>query len=344
MVLGRGRDACDPWSVRTTGRSSAAAVLVLLVAGTGQAANISRYRIATGWSTDKASGQRWVALRSFTRDHVRQRWLVDPESLATRVAREEELAFSGARWTALQASLAGTRYGRAVARAQRNAGPLSDAGIDHVPAPARGVDLTVDLCPSRRPLDRSLFNELIQEMGSVERPVPVAVAVTGVWMRAHPADFAWLVELERSGALAITWVNHSFHHRVDPRAPLSRNFLLEPGTDVQREVLDTERALLAQGLTPSVFFRFPGLVSSPRLVRTVVGYGLIPVGSDAWLAKGQQPQPGSIVLVHANGNEPLGVKRFLSLLASERAETRARRWLLLDLRATVEEAGSPAGR
>jgi hypothetical protein len=321
----------------------AAGAVLILTAGSGGSAEISDYRVATGWAIEKGTGRRSVALRSFALDRVRQRLLVDPATLATCVARADEVAFTASRWSALQASLADTPYGRVITQAQRRDAPASDAGIDHVAASANGVDLTVDLCPSRHPLDRRLFTELIREMGDVERPVPVAVAITGVWIRAHPADLAWLLEVERSGALAITWVNHSFHHRVDPKAPLSRNFLLDPGTNIRREVLETEAALLALGLTPSVFFRFPGLVSSRRLVRTVVGYGLIPVGSDAWLAKGQTPQPGSIVLVHANGNEPLGVKRFLALLASERAETRARRWLLLDLRETVEEAAT-AGR
>jgi len=41
---------------------------------------------------------------------------------------------------------------------------------------------------------------------------------------------------------------------------------------------------------------------------------LIPIGSDAWLAKGEQPRPGSFVLVHGNGNEPAGIARVMPLL------------------------------
>jgi hypothetical protein len=200
-----------------------------------------------------------------------------------------------------------------------------------------GVDLTVDLCPSHRPLDRQLFLTLLAELGQVERPVPVAVAVTGVWMRERPADLQWLISLDQAKQLAITWVNHSFNHRVQVNAPLSSNFLLEPGTNLDEEVLGTERALLEWGLLPSVFFRFPGLVSSRTLVERVLSYGLVPVGSDAWLAKNQWPKPGSIVLVHANGNEPLGVSRFIDLLHRERAFAREQRWLLLDLRESVVE-------
>ena len=66
----------------------------------------------------------------------------------------------------------------------------------------------------------------------------------------------------------------------------------------------------------------------------------MPLGSDAWLAKSQKPVAGSIVLVHANGNEPLGVRRFLELLRSERERIRAGSWQLLDLRESVVETES----
>ncbi len=40
---------------------------------------------------------------------------------------------------------------------------------------------------------------------------------------------------------------------------------------------------------------------------------LIALGADAWLALGQRPRPGSVVLVHANGNEPFGLSQFQTL-------------------------------
>ncbi len=70
----------------------------------------------------------------------------------------------------------------------------------------------------------------------------------------------------------------------------------------------------------------------------VVSYGLVPIGSDAWLAgnaKDQDPAPGSIVLIHGNGNEPLGIDRFLALLRQEKAAIRSGNWLLFDLRESV---------
>jgi hypothetical protein len=45
-------------------------------------------------------------------------------------------------------------------------------------------------------------------------------------------------------------------------------------------------------------------------MQAVRRHHLIALGADAWLALDQRPNAGSIVLVHLNGNEPLGVKLF----------------------------------
>ena len=156
-------------------------------------------------------------------------------------------------------------------------------------------------------------------------------------MMRHPADLLWLSRLEASGEIAVTWINHSFNHRYKKGLPPSRNFLLQPGTDLRKEILATEALMLKNGLRPSVFFRFPGLVSDRGLVARVASFGLVAVGSDAWLAKKQDPSSGSIVLVHGNGNEPYGIKRFLELLRKEKSEIRARNWLLFDLRESVRQ-------
>jgi hypothetical protein len=86
------------------------------------------------------------------------------------------------------------------------------------------------------------------------------------------------------------------------------NFLLLPGVDPDFEILETERLLIANGGTPSLFFRFPGLVSSSPLMQAVRRHHLIALGANAWLALNEKPHDGSIILVHPNGNEELGLK------------------------------------
>ena len=155
-------------------------------------------------------------------------------------------------------------------------------------------------------------------------------------MLTHTEDIDWLKNLVKQKDITITWVNHTYNHHYDPNLPLTKNFLLEPGTDIDFEILGTEIAMLQHGLMPSVFFRFPGLVSDAKMVQAVTGYGLIPIGSDAWLAKGQAAHAGSLVLIHGNGNEPIGVKDFINLLKTQQSQVINKEWLLYDLRESVK--------
>jgi hypothetical protein len=292
-------------------------------------------RVFTGLAREADGPGPLVVLRSFRNDGRRFLLVVDPRTLETRTLPAAGVSVERRPWPAVRKMIADTVYGRALAEAEEHGAPLQDAGLTRLRPAAPGVDLTVDLCPSRRPLDRVLFTALVEELGRFQKPVPVAVALTGAWMREHSEDLAWLLSLVRAGELAPTWVDHSFHHRSSPTLPIRDNFLLEAGTDLASELLETERAMLAAGLTPSVFFRFPGLVSRPEIYARVVAFGLVPVGSDAWLAKNEWPRDGSIVLVHANGNEPLGVRRFLQLLRDQKEAIQSKSWQLLDLRESV---------
>lgn len=270
--------------------------------------------------------------------------LVDPETLLTSVRPRAGLTLRDAAWPELRKTIAATPWGRALADSESRSSSSQDAGITHALPEGSGVVLTIDLCPSRHALDRRLFRAVLDVFSAEERPVPLGIALTGAWMTEHPADLDWLQRLESRGEIAVTWINHSFSHRYVKSAPLSRNFLLQPGTDLAREVLATEARMLERGIHPSVFFRFPGLVSDARTVRRIAEFGLVAIGSDAWLAKKQEPGPGSIVLIHGNGNEPYGVARFLELLHRERSAIRSRQFLLFDLRESIRNEELPPGR
>ena len=314
-----------------------------LAAAAAIAAPVRDYRVVSGLAAESPGAPPVVVLRSLSRAGERALLAVDPRTLATRIVPAAAVRLEKKPWSDVRRAIAETPYGRALRDAAANEAVLQGAGLRRVRPARPGVDLTVDLCPSKRPLDRRVFTALVDGLGRDERPAPVAVALTGAWMRDHPADLEWLRSLEASGDLSITWVNHTFHHRASPDQPLEENFLLAPGTNLRAEVLETERAMIAAGLLPSIFFRFPGLVSKPAVFERIEALGLVPLGSDAWLAKTRGPTlDGSIVLVHANGNEPLGVRRFLELLRSERERIRAGSWQLLDLRQSVVETESAA--
>ncbi len=239
--------------------------------------------------------------------------LVDPATLASSVE-------DAAGWSceeATDAALAGTRFLRAVARAAEppeltHRGFLSNAGLRH--GASGGGYFTGDLCPSRKPLEREFISSLEGAR------TPVALSISGLWLKHHFEDYRWLIQEAARGALAITWVNHTYNHTYRKGVAADENFMLSPDVDVDAdyEIEETEKLLIANGGTPSVFFRFPGLVSSSALMQAVAAHHLISLGADAWLALAQTPHDGSIILVHPNGNEPKGLTLYSRAAAEGR--------------------------
>jgi hypothetical protein len=297
--------------------------------------DIKNYRVYYGWAHNYP--QDWIVLRRFEDNKRDYLLLVNPQTLQSKV--EETSFYQVKEMTLAQTRIQfkNTAYQKAITQAEKKSIRLRDAGIERGLLSQTGISLTADLCPSRKPLDRRIFTDMMHEFKKVEKPSPIALSVSGLWMLAHTTDIQWLKKLRDAGEIRVTWVNHSYNHRVSKTAPLKENFLLEPGTNMDIEVLSTEKLMLKNGLVPSAFFRFPGLVSDQQLVYKVTDYGLIPIGSDAWLAKGQKAQDGSIVLIHGNGNEPVGVMDFIRLLHSKTKQIAEKQWLLYDLSSTVED-------
>ena len=323
-------------------------ILTLMVAVAGISAvsdNAGNYHLQTGIGVTDGVHDSVIVIR-VVRMPEASYLAVDPESLTTALYPQRSLSFTPASWKEILRRFARTPYVSALLRSADSADAIQDAGFKRFHPPGGdGVELTIDLCPSRKPLDRIVFTDLVEALGAVERPIPVGISITGRWMNDHGGDLDWLDSLDRAGSLSILWINHTYNHFTSKELPLRENFILEKGTDVSAEVLRTEQALLERGLMPSVFFRFPGLVSDSAVFDTILDFGLIPVGSDAWLAKGEVPRDGSIVLIHANGNEPLGVKDFIKLLEKEQPQAAAKKWKLFNLRTAViaDETGRRRG-
>ncbi len=296
---------------------------------------ITGYSVYYGWA--KHFPQDWMIIRQFKNDGKLFFMLVNPQTLETKIDGTDFYQVKPMTLEEARSFFKATAYQKALRKAEKQSVAIQDAGIESGIPEDKGISLTADLCPSHRPLDKRIFTDIFKTFQKVERPVPVALSVTGIWMRQHPQDLQWLKALQQNQEIYITWINHSFNHRVSLKLPLKENFLLEAGTDINYEVLETEKAMLKNGLLPSVFFRFPGLVSDQQLVYKITDFGLIPIGTDAWLAKGQQPQAGSIVLIHGNGNEPVGVNDFIKLLQSKTRSIAKKQWLLYDLRESVED-------
>ncbi len=248
-------------------------------------------------------GTRAVATRTMTLGGRPALLLADATQLTTRLE-------SANCWKCAdvdEAALADTRMMRAVVQSAEapgieHRGFLENAGLTHGAGP--GSYLTGDLCPSTRPLDRAF----LETVATQSRPAPVALSLSGLWLTRHFADYRWLLERQAAGEIEILWTNHSYHHQFRRGVSNDRNFMLTPGVDPDYEILETERLLIANGQTPSLFFRFPGLISSEPLMQAARRHHLIALGADAWLALGRRPTPGSIVLVHPNGNEKMGLR------------------------------------
>lgn len=256
-----------------------------------------------------------IAIRSFERDAKKELIILDPYSFETGVVPSDTVNLNKSYGIGLT-HLRATPFYNALEK--YTAAPVKLQNHGAVKGGGRGMFITVDMCPSKRPFDKGLFEALA---GLETRPAPVAIAISGHWLRNHPDEFKWLLEMIKANKLDVTWVNHSYSHPYEKGAPLEGNFLLKkrPGIDFDNEVLANEALMIQSGILPSPFFRFPGLVADTKVMKKLKTLSLIPIGSNAWLAKGETPAQGSIILVHGNGNEPNGIKRLLKFLNAKKA-------------------------
>ena len=167
------------------------------------------------------------------------------------------------------------------------------------------IAISIDLCQSHKPYEKKLFRALAELGRRQGRPVPIAVAISGGWIKKHRPELAEIKKLK----LNITWVNHSYTH------PIDNDFLNNPQVDFKHEVLANIELMKRSGLTPSKYFRFPGLRLNALRLKQLHDLGYLNLDADAWLAKGQPIKNGSIVLIHGNGNEVPGiVDKFIAYL------------------------------
>ena len=244
----------------------------------------------------------YIALRSFVLNSKNSLLIVNVNSLKSRIILK-----SSATVEKCPKELYQSRYIKLLSHAKyetkhklQNDGVISSGG---------GIVLTTDLCPSsKKGFEERLYLGLIKRF---KNPVPVTLFVTKRWILKHEKAFNQLLSWQKESKLNITWGNHTAKHIYHPKAKLEHNFVLSAEENLTKDVLDLEVELLKRGVVPSVFFRFPGLVSDKRAMDTVTNLGLIVIGSNSWIAKGEKIKEDSIVLVHGNKNEPKGVDIFL---------------------------------
>lgn len=223
---------------------------------------------------------------------------LDPDSLETSIETVRETKVESDR-NAFLKTIYHTRYEELL-----NRNIMIDSGGIYE-THKNGYVLSIDLCPSTKYLDISFFKLLIQK-----RITPIYICVSGKWMMKHKRELHYLSKIK---SLDIKWVNHTFNHNLD-KCRLTNSFKLSDNSNLEFEILNCEAILIEQGLTPSIYFRFPGLLTNRKSIERVKEFGLIPLGSNSWLAKKQEIKCNSIILVHANGNEPEGLEIFENFL------------------------------
>lgn len=268
-----------------------------------------------------------IAIRSFDRnDGLGYFLLVNPDTLVTSVVLKGDIKHRkvntepGKIGYYTQESINISRYGMALNSIKNNSVHQTvNDGMTHSKRCHKDnqVFLTIDLCPSKKLFEEGFFQKLVEVSERLHFPVPVAICITEFWRTLHQEEFEWLLE-QQNKTLQITWVNHSathvYYHDRSSHETLNNNFLLDSRTNLAYEFFEIEKSLIEHGQTPSVFFRAPGLVTDEKIINELDKLGLILLGADAWLAKGEKPCSGSIILVHGNSNEPAGISMMMQYL------------------------------
>lgn len=251
-----------------------------------------------------------IAIRVFQRNKVPSFLIVNTKNLKTTVTPITDILLSDGKdnnqhGDYSQWQIASTNYYQLLQKYTSEPYTMENYGITHAKDGVKGNVLTIDMCQSSVFFEKDFYDKLAGL--AHKKPTPIAISITGMWLLLHEKEFEYLLSLQQDNKLAITWVNHSFSHPYYEDLPYSKNFLLSDMINEEGEILLTEKYLLEANQVPSVFFRFPGLISNKKLIMQIKQLGLIPVGADAWVAKHQPITPGGIILVHGNGNEHEGI-------------------------------------
>jgi hypothetical protein len=275
----------------------------------GNAYDIGNYQISRK-SCQISSDQRAVEqLRTLTSMGKEFSWVVD------KVTLDSYLVDSSCLVSCTSSENTSSRYSALVKNANSAPFLLNNDGLTK-DSKENANYLSIDLCPSSKPYERGLF----QFISSVytDKKFPVAVAISGDWMTRHSAELKEILNLQQNGKMEITWVNHTRHHPYTAGLANDHNFLLRDGIDAEKEIIEQEKLMFSQGLQPSIFLRYPGLISNQKLIELTESLGLVPLGSQSWIAKSRNFSVGDILLIHGNGNEVSGINLFYQLVKNNK--------------------------
>ncbi|RXJ88072.1 polysaccharide deacetylase family protein [Arcobacter sp. CECT 8985] len=278
-------------------------IIILFIVSSLFSSQIKDYQVVSGSFFYQNSY--YSFLRSFYHDKKKYFLVVDENSLKTKLFKLSDLK------AIILLNNKKTRYKKLLKKYSMASSKLQNFGITSLHT--KDVYLTADLCPSSKKGYEDRFIKYFIKRYYKNKPLKITFFVSGRWIQKHKKEFYELISFQKSKKLDITWGNHTFTHYYNPHLRFDKNFILKKGTNLKKEILKVEKILLENDVLPSILFRFPGLVSDKKSEKFINTLGLLPVGTNAWLAKNQNIHDGSVILIHGNKNEPLGIKKAIKI-------------------------------
>ena len=130
-------------------------------------AQLTAYRVFFGITTRPPQQ---VILRQWHQAGQTRYLTLNPQTLETAIANLPANQVKALPWPATLQAVSQTPYGRALRMEQQRDAHLQDAGIERTDTTERGFSLTIDLCPSTKPLTRSVFEQLIGLLSRKRNP------------------------------------------------------------------------------------------------------------------------------------------------------------------------------
>lgn len=315
-------------------------ILTGLIFAVGAASALEGYQSIFAQDCLSKTGATTIAIRQWSEAGTTKFLVVDPETNVTRIVEAREAGVCTP--TAADSRVTTEPYMVAVNHYTKNPS-VELIGADHgfktfVPeclkSDSRPFAITIDMCPSTHIYESGFYKELAARAcdfeGGIARrrskalPTRIAVSISGKWIKHHERQLEEIKALDKAGCLDITWVNHSYAHPYNPelRDHDELNFFIPYKLkDFVDDLMRNEQYLIEHGLTPSIFYRFPGLMSKEDQIHALKNLGLIPLGTSAWItlnggdkqyerygmAKDQTAKPGRVGLFHGNGKMPIDV-------------------------------------
>ena len=262
----------------------------------------------------KIGNKKYFILREFTQNNLKKYLIVEDKTYNTFVIKAENIKEKKIFWkiynnSSYKKNLDFVYKNRSI---KKNKNYLQNAWLKSwLKIWENNIYLTADFCPSGKHwFENNIIEKFIKKWNK-----NIGIAITSAWINWHKKDFQKLIEYNNSWKLNISWINHTKTHKYNYSNNFSTTFILTPWLILEEEILDVEKKLMENSQIPSIFMRFPGLISNEKIYKDVIyKYWLIPLGSDTWLAKWEKIKANSIILIHWNKNEPRWIEIFDTIL------------------------------